>query len=814
MEKPEPIKKLIHDGEFSLATGRSRRELKWKNQTMTWSGFLERLSAPSVTGETSAEYKKLSKADRDTKKDVGGFVGGALKEGRRKAGNVANRTLITLDLDAVEGSAEGLWSNLTALNDYAVAVYSTHSHTPEEPRLRIVVPLSRPVTPDEYQAVARMLAFEVGIDQFDDTTYEPHRLMYWPSRSRDAEYFFRYQDGAWLDPGDILDKYLDWTDSTYWPESSRHQARINTLIKRQEDPLEKKGIIGAFCRTYDIHEAIERFIPGEYESAGEGRYTYVKGTGSKGAVTYEDKFLYSHHGTDPSSNMLCNAFDLVRIHRFGTLDENSKTDTPVNKLPSFLKMQEFASSDEGVKKVVVDEKLGEIETEFEFTETEQEKDPDAWKLDIKIDKNGKVLNTIENARTILLNSPDLKGRMGLNKFSSRYSVLGDLPWGTGKGRDWSDYDDAGIRNYFEDVWGITSAGKITDAVSLAFEEGAFHPIREYLTGLTWDGVERAGSVLIDYLGAEDSEYVRAVTVMHLVASVWRVFNPGCKYDYMLTLSGPQGIGKSTLIRYLCGDEYFNDSIAELKGKDTMEQLQGSWLIELGEMSATRKADVETVKQFISKTEDNFRPAYARRAQRFLRQCVFWGSTNDTEFLRDKTGNRRFLPVTTGVNKNIKDVFSDLPRERDQIWAEIMEISKGFGPLKLSREMEVRAHEIQEAHAEESSKKGLILEYLDKGIPLNWYSWTMEDRRAYINNVGTESAENFDDLMKRSKISVIEIWYELFNGDPKSLTPIQSREINDILRSLKGWKMREGGLRFGPGYGRQRGYISDSGVSTE
>jgi hypothetical protein len=333
-----PIKELHikHDGDLAIAIGKSRLETSWKNKQITWSALLQKLKEPRITGETSEEYRKMSKPDRDNKKDVGGFVGGTLKQGRRKAENVANRTLITLDMDEVIVPASEVWSDITTFNDFAAAVYSTHTHTEDHPRLRLVIPVSRPVTPDEYQAISRMLASDLGIDQFDDTTYEPHRLMYWPSISQGAPYFFQVQDGSFLVPETVLDRYIDWTDTSYWPESSRMSIRISSLLKKQEDPPAKKGVIGAFCRAYSIGEAVAKFLPDVYTPGKTpDRYTFAGGSTSGGVVVYDDKYTYSHHGTDPASGILCNAFDLVRIHKFSELDEKARPDTLVNKLPSF-----------------------------------------------------------------------------------------------------------------------------------------------------------------------------------------------------------------------------------------------------------------------------------------------------------------------------------------------------------------------------------------------------------------------------------------------------------------------------------------------
>jgi len=796
--KTEPNRKIC------IAIGRSRTEKNWKNVEITYASLLEKLQTTTRTRETFAEYKNMPKSQRDAIKDVGGFVGGTLKDGRRKAENIANRTLLTLDMDNVDMSVSDLWDSITMLNDFEIVMYSTHSHEPKNPRLRLIIPLDRPVFPDEYQAIGRKIAEEIGIDMFDDTTYEPSRLMYWPSTSADGEFVFKRQEGPWLDPDEVLNKYLDWKDVSFWPTSSRHAVKINTQIKKQEDPLVKKGIIGAFCRTYSITEAIEKFLSDIYiPTRIQGRYTYAEGSTVGGLVTYEDKFAYSHHATDPVSGMLCNAFDLVRIHKFGAMDEDAKPDTPANRLPSFIAMSEFASNDEQVKITMGTESLNEAMEDFK--DSEEDIDTEWLKL-LDYDNKGRLRSTIDNAVIILENDPRIKGKLVYNEFSNRATVTGKLPWSEKDYvRDWCDDDDSGVRHFLEHHYNLTGASKIADAVAIVYQNHRIHPVREYLNSLTWDGQRRVETLLTDYLGAEDNIYTRAVIKTHLVAAVARVMQPGCKYDTMLTLTGPQGIGKSTFIRILAKD-WFNDSLDTVKGKEAYEQLQGCWHIELGELTATKKADIEAVKLFLSKSEDIYRVAYGRRTSRFPRQCVFWGTSNDHQFLRDKTGDRRYWPVDCGVVLPVKDVFKDLPKEVDQIWAEAVHLYKSGAKLYLEGEEAEEALKQQREHAEDSPKAGLIEEYLNRDYPANWDEMDLYERRNYLDGVDDFNTNASTVMVKKNKTCVMEIWCELFKGDPKNLTPIQSREINDILRSLDGWESAKGVLRFGKLYGIQRAYV--------
>ncbi|MFZ5817792.1 MAG: hypothetical protein ACOY93_21270, partial [Bacillota bacterium] len=346
---------LRHDGRLTIAVGRSRKETNWKPETLLWSALLQRLATPRVTGESLAEYSAMTKAQRDDIKDVGGFVGGPVQGGRRRATAVESRQLVTLDADF---AGPDLWEQVQLLFPYAIAVYSTHSHTPEKPRLRLLVPTNRVMAADEYQPVARMVAADLGIDLFDPTTFEVHRLMYWPSHSRDAEYVFGYIDGPWLDVDAVLGRYDDWRDVAQWPRPQREVAEHHRALQRAEDPHTKQGVVGAFCRTYTVEEAIETYLGDVYAPAGDGRYTYLAGSTVGGVIVYDDgKFVYSHHATDPAGGRACNAFDLVRIHRFGYLDEEAADGTPVAKLPSYTAMMDLAAEDRRVKVTLGREQL-------------------------------------------------------------------------------------------------------------------------------------------------------------------------------------------------------------------------------------------------------------------------------------------------------------------------------------------------------------------------------------------------------------------------------------------------------------------------
>ncbi|NCX93177.1 MAG: hypothetical protein EBX40_00660 [Gammaproteobacteria bacterium] len=794
------------DNTIDIAVGRSRRETSWKNKRMAWPDLVQKLSVTHHTAETYQEYVNSKKPRQDEIKDIGGFVGGYLVSGKRRNGSVAHRQLITLDLDYANIS---FWSDFELCFNNAAVVYSTHKHCAENPRLRLVMPMDREVFADEYEAIARRVAGILGIELFDPTTFQPERLMYWPSTAKDGEFYFQQQDGPWLCADDMLSAYRDWKDTSEWPVSERVNKIVFRNIQKQGDPLEKPGIVGAFCRAYTIHEAIAKFLPTVYEACEvENRYTYLHGSTAAGLITYDDKFAYSHHGTDPTSGRLCNAFDLVRIHLYGLKDEDAKEGTAINKLPSYIAMSDFAAGDTTVRKLRGVERLQEAGMDFaepladeDGTGSSTVVDID-WLANMAIDRKGNYLSTIDNIILILQNDLQLKGCFAFNDFEKREVALRNLPWRKITGSSYlTDTDDAGLAHYLEKTYDISHQAKTHAAVLLTCHNNAFHPIRDFLSKQQWDGHGRLDTMLIDYLGAEDCEYVRAVTRKTFTAAVARVFNPGIKFDYVLTLAGPEGLGKSSLIRRL-SDPWFSDSLGTVVGKEAFEQVQGVWMLEMAELERLNKAEVAAVKNFVSKQEDRYRVAYGKRVENFPRQCVFIGTTNEGAPLRGSTGNRRWWVVDVLMQQPVCNVFTDLDAyEIGQIWAEAVARYKEGEPLYLDARLEAIAKEIQSEHTEQDERTGIIAEYLDKLLPEGWEDLGFFERRAWLANDDAIKAEG---KHRREKVCITEIWCECLGGKQEQLTKFNTKELHDIMNRMQGWHKHDRKVRFRH-YGVQRAY---------
>lgn len=795
--------RLNNDFSIDLATAHSRIAKKWRNRHWLWSELLQRCSETKRTGETAAEYARMSKEEQSNVKDVGGFVGGYLSGGIRKNANVMYRTVATLDIDY---GTVNVWDDFTMAFGFAAMIYSTHKHSSKTPRYRLVFPLSRQVSPAEYEPLCRKIAAEIGIDLFDDTTYELPRLFYWPSTSKDADFVFDYQDGPACDVDAILSQYVDYKDVSAWPLSSREGDVIAHEIKKQGDPTEKPGVIGAFCRAYSIEDAIDTFLSDKYEKTGhDGRYTYKLGSVAGGLVCYEGKFAYSHHETDPASKQLCNAFDLCRVHLFGAQDEGSRA-LDVTRKPSYAAMQEFAAKDKAVKLLMARERAQAAADDFDgLDDAELPEDyNDEWKAELEYTKSGKLLCNIANIILILENDPALAGHIVHDLFTGMDSAKDGLPWNK-NANQWTDTDDANLRVWLEKHYDITGKEKIADALTAVLTRHSYHPIRDYLNGLTWDGVPRLDRIIIDYMGAEDSELNRAMSRKHFVAAVARVFNPGCKYDYCLIMSGAEGIGKSTLLRVM-GGRWFNDSITTLEGKEGMEQLRRAWVVELGELSSIKRSDVEQVKAHLSKQVDIYRAAYARRVLEHPRQCVFCGTTNEALFLKGDTGNRRFwvIPVVAELRK-YRDWNEAIRRDRDQLWAEAVHYYKQGEPLYLSEELEAQAKQRQQDFNDDNDDPivAMLDKYLNTLLPVNWDTMDIQARRSYLRDPDPLQAEG---TVKRDKVCAAEFICEQLGKDMADKDyKYLCRRVSKMIGDRPEWERVSSTKHAAKLYGTQRGF---------
>jgi len=835
---------------MKIATARTKTSKRWRTCEISWEAFLDSLRTPMRTAETMREYKAMAKSERDrVKESAGGFVGGALTCGQRKTEFVKERWMITLDAD---DAVPKQWEKVVALLDFRMCCYPTHSSTEDQPRLRWVIPTDRAMTPDEYPAVSRLVASWIGIETVDPTTHDLARLFFYPSVPKDAPYELREQDGPLLSVDEVLATYGDndaWRDTTLWPIAKKESEVRVRNVQKAGDPLEKPGIVGLFCRTYDVEDAIAEFIPEVYTPCEHnGRYTYAGGSTFGGAIVYDDgRFLYSNHATDPCCGMSVNAFDLVRIHKFGQLDADAGERTAVTNLPSYKEMVRWASGLDEVAKLQVAEGIARASDDFsdllEGDEPADIHDPD-WETKLARDpKTGVVRETRTNAKLYIRNLPEFKDKLGYNPMTDSITVCGDLPWRKrrravhkaragvkkvskfddifGDGTEWegnrgaekewqeTDWPDfyAHMEQYGFDTGRNKVNGMLDGALLSVALERTYHPIKDPLKDLEWDGVERLDTMFIRWLGAEDNELNRVITRRWMIAAVDRIVRPGCQFDQILITCGPQGLGKTKMLRLLSRGFYTCSIDDPSMSKGTAEKLKGVWIVEFGELDKVRKADQNTLKNFITATEDRYRSAYARDAKTYKRQCVFAGTSNNGAFLRDDTGERRYwvMPVKGIGDRGELRGFED---EVDQLWAEAAvrwkeRMHEFREPGQTQDQVNLYLY-LKENHLEAEMQKRRemyklpdndrvdVLGYLEMLRPANWYDMPAYERRNFARGDWLGDYETC--TLRLDKVCIKELKYELFDGrSDKDL------RLGDILDSADGWKK-------GP-KGRNKAYAS-------
>ncbi|MGN0241921.1 MAG: VapE domain-containing protein [Candidatus Weimeria sp.] len=771
---------------LTITTGNSRQSAVWNRSEVSFDELCEKLNTPIRTSETAEQYRKMTRAEKDAAKDKGGFVMGALKGTRRKKNEVLSRSAITLDEDRLKPDFFDWYKEN---HKYLSVIYTTHSHTKENPRGRIIIPASRDMTPEETNAIARYMAADLGMDQIDPCSFEINQLMYWPTCSSDGDYFCGKYEGKLLDPDKYLASHPDWRDVTKLPLAPGEKEAFNRQKTKQEDPLAKEGIVGDWCRTHSISDVMENVLSSIYEPGGSpDRWHYRKSGSISGVVVYDDKYAYSHHASDPACGKLLNSFDLVRIHLF--YDDDPKK--------SFNQMAEYASKDKAVRDMAMKRRQEQAATEFAPVNEED----DSWKEGLEYSKkDAKIKNTLGNLRIIVKNDHYLKN-IWFNQLSDSLEVRGELPW-KHPGKYWRDADDAQLICYVDANYGTFSRTNYDIAVTKVADDRGYHPIREYFDNLPeWDGIKRADTLLIDYLGAEDTPYVRAVTRKTLCAARRRILVPGVKFDFMPVLNGPQGIGKSTLISKLAM-EWYSDSlnISDMNDKTAAEKLQGYWILEIGELAGMKKADLDKVKAFISRQDDKYRASFGRRVTPHPRQCVFFGTTNsENGYLRDITGNRRYWNIKVDGNGRYHSWQLDQDTV-DQIWAEV-KLLEPDEPLYLPPELEEYAKDEQRQAMESDDREGLVREYLDTLLPSNWDDMDFYARRTYIHD--PDDPAHVPGTVRRVTVSNIEIWCECFGKPKEDIRYSDSYAISSIMAKIESWE-KTGKLMTLPIYGRQRIY---------
>ncbi len=395
-------------------------------------------------------------------------------------------------------------------------------------------------------------------------------------------------------------------------------------------------------------------------------------------------------------------------------------------------------------------------------------------------EKGGVRNSIKNCLTVFQHDPLLSGAIAYNLLTDRTDVVKPIGYDRSPGTSMTDTDMKYIRLYLEENYDLTSEKKIIDAADLAAHQNSYHPVRDFLNSLTWDGTERIRYCLHHFLGAEADEYTFQALRLFLLGAIHRAFRPGCKFEVMLCLVGGQGAGKSTFFRLLAGkDEWFSDDLRKLDDENVYRKLQGHWIIEMSEMIATANAkSIEEIKSFLSRQKEVYKIPYETHPADRLRQCVFGGTSNAMDFLPlDRSGNRRFLPVQVCPEQAEVHILEDEAASRaylQQVWAEAMTIYRAGGwKLTFSPEMVRYLKEHQKDFMPEDTKAGMIQAFLD-----SYTGDTVCSKQLY-----KEALNHAFDEPKQWEI----------------------REINEIMNQcVTGWTYFSNPRSFA-GYGRQKGW---------
>lgn len=790
----------MSERKYSIAVGNSCETKFWSNEEVTFDELCQRLSNTKYTSETIEQYKHFNKEERNKAKDNGGFVGGKLKGTKRGVSEVLFRSMLTLDLDKAK---VGFIDKFTAESKYLSCLYTTHSHTKDEPRCRVIVPLSRDVTPDEYNAIARLFASQFGIEQFDACSFRIAQLMFYPTTPKDGEFIFKKVEGEILNPDKFLADYPMWQDISTLPLTPDELPKNNVQKgRKKKDPTELKGVIGAFCRAYTVQEAIETYLSDVYEPTDKSNRYSLKSADSKGGlIIYDDKYAFSHHATDIACGRELNAFQLVMLHLFGS-DNNE----------AVKKMKEVARDDERVRtQLILDN--GEFD-EDEINDDSQSESPVVskakpvkdWISKLSIGIDGAIENTSKNLEIILENDKNLQG-FAYNELSNRVEVIGRVPWDRPKdNRFWREADESQLRLYIDKKYIEFKERNFEVAFNSIVDNRRFHPVRDYLDSLPkWDGVKRVEEVFIKFLSADDNDYTRAITKKTFAACVARAYHPGTKFDSIPVLDGAQGIGKSTLIKYLAGEEFFSDnlSLTDMDDKTAAEKIQGNWLIEIGELSGMKKADIEKVKSFVSTTDDKYRASYGRVVESHPRQCVIFATVNGDGrgYLRDITGNRRFWIVKCNQTLQKRMWDENDKNYRDQFWSEAKEIYESGEELYLEGNLLDIATDYQNEALEQDERVGIVEQYLNRLLPTNWHEMDLYKRRSFLNGDDFICEKG---TIQRTEVSNAEIWCECFGKSQSDLKSSDSYQLAAIMKQIGGWE-RTSSIKKQPIYGRQKIY---------
>ena len=488
------------------------------------------------------------------------------------------------------------------------------------------------------------------------------------------------------------------------------------MVMKTTLSYQSEALIRAFCQVFPCWKAIEVFLSDLFVATQKSD-VYQSKTEPSIQLIVDERSQRVH---SPDLPQPCNAFHLVRHYRYGHLDLKVEGNTSLSLLPSFQAMMKVCRGNAFVRTAFVKLQHQKNDTTYE-----------QWEARLSIHpKTNQIESTGKNLKLILLNDPKLS-QVRYNRFTKKDET--SCPdFKNERGNLIDDESIGKMALYIEETYGLyVPQIRILEMLKTTATERSFHPIREFIQSEVWDGRERIDTVIIRYLEGKDDLLTRAQTRKWMIAAVARIFEPGCKFDHVLTLSGPEGAGKSTFFKILANDEWFTDSFSfKHDDKTKVEEITGHWIVELSELSGMdNKQDPQLIKAFLSREKDEIRPAYARKCETIPRSNVFAGSTNQSNFLQNCNGNLRWWIIPIQSDEGPESWQAALKAEVPQLWAEAYHYYQEGEPIFLSKEMEAAARRLQEQFTENQADELLddIEAFLERPVPNDYDRWSIPMR---------------------------------------------------------------------------------------
>lgn len=754
---------------LAIATAPLRNSLHWQQSEISWAEIIGWLNNPAA------------------KKEAGNYLLGELRPTtvqhprksdpctnlHRRKDAIVSRSAITLDVDTPEASFADL---LELTWPYTSIMHTTYNSAPGEERYRLIVPVDRPLLPDEYIAAATLLMRQLGVEQFDPGSTEPERYMFRPA-AQNPEWF-----RSWVLTGEVATADALLAEFEFDLRDKPFPAPGRT----KRDPFTLDGVIGAFNRAYADWDLLIKEFNLPYERAGAERWHLIGARSVAGMGEIAPGLVYSHHAGDPAFNRACSAFDLVRLHHYGELDEKVSSQTPVNRLPSHQAMLELIQDNERVSAELVGLDFVKLMDDTVIT-------PNAWLTGMKRNKNGNYIDCIENWDLIKQHDPLFATfRFNALAYSNELDPLPHWRHARDTLPTMSAADRAQIYHYVEREYGIKAARSLLDEhIDTTARRRVVNPVRDYLEGLVWDRVPRVETSLP---GVRPTAYTRLVARKVLVAAVARMLDPGCKWDHTLVLYGNEGLGKSYWVARL--SRGYSASLGRIGDKDTLLTMHRSWIMISDEGHSLRKADAEVQKEFLTRTEDVFRLPYERETLAHQRPCVIWSTTNDEVFLRRQEGNRRFLIVRCEDKVDFEQLTDAYV---DQLWAEAVYLYRAGERLFLTQDEAELAAEERESFIEEDALAGLIESYLETPKPDDWNEMSVEARQTWLRNRADDVVD--EGTERQDEVCSLQIWAEAMGRRIGEHRRTDLLEISEAIKRLPNWESSSRIERI-PNYGPQ------------